>query len=60
MRVMYFGMTGDFSIAPLAALLGAGVDVCGVVLPGNRSADRPIEPLVPSTASQLPIVNPQL
>ena len=60
MRVMYFGMTGDFSIAPLAALLGAGVDVCGVVLPGNRSADRPIEPVLPRPASTRPPVNPSL
>jgi methionyl-tRNA formyltransferase len=33
-RVVYFGMRCDFSVAPLRALLAAGADVRAVVLPG--------------------------
>ena len=35
-RVLYFGMYGQLSYAPLAALIGAGVDVCAVVVPPSH------------------------
>ena len=34
-RVVYFGMTGLLSRIPLAKLLEAGVNVCGIVLPAS-------------------------
>jgi len=36
-RVLYFGMLGEFSRAPLTALLKAGIDVCGVIVPAART-----------------------
>ena len=35
MRVLYFGMLGILSRLPLAALLAADLDVCGLVLPAE-------------------------
>ena len=59
MRVLYFGMTGEFSIAPLAALLAASVEVSGVAVPADGSDRVPIAELKPGTRqSDLPIVNP--
>jgi len=60
MRVLYFGMPGEFSRAPLAALLEAGANVCGVVVPVD--ADRaPIARLKPDTSrSELPILGAYL
>ncbi len=63
LRVLYFGMTGEFSRAPLMALLDADMDVCGVVIPGTRSdsGSAPIREAAPEPRrSQLPIVDPYL
>ena len=38
MRVLFFGMLGEFSRVPLAALLDANVTVCGVIVPGENLA----------------------
>ncbi len=63
MRVFFFGMTGSFSRPPLEALLGAGVDVCAVIIPAPPNA-RPGGPALarvqPSQNSLLPILNPFL
>ncbi|HJW82754.1 MAG TPA: formyltransferase family protein [Anaerolineae bacterium] len=60
MRVLYFGMLGEFSRAPLAALLEAGAGVCGVVVAVD--ADRaPITRLEPDASrSELPILGAYL
>ncbi len=60
MRVLYLGMLGDFSRFPLAALLATGVDVCGVVVPGQKLADgSPIIPLPPQkSVTGLPLLTP--
>lgn len=63
MRVIYFGLAGLFSIAPLDALLAAGQDVCAVVLgaPDARLArdSAPIWRLeLKPAAASLPILNP--
>ncbi|MFQ5400661.1 MAG: methionyl-tRNA formyltransferase [Anaerolineae bacterium] len=48
MRVLYFGLTGEFSLIPMQALLASGTAVCGVVVPENATADaQPIVPLPP-------------
>ena len=58
MKVLYFGMMGDFSRIPLAHLLAAGVDVCGIVVAGQAdgSVIRPLTP--PQYRSDLPLLNP--
>ena len=60
MRVLYLGMLGEFSRLPLEKLLAAGVDVCGVVTSGEKSADGPpIRPLPPRTpVTSLPLLTP--
>jgi methionyl-tRNA formyltransferase len=35
--VLFLGMQGNFSYPPLRALLGAGIEVCAVVIPVERS-----------------------
>jgi methionyl-tRNA formyltransferase len=51
LRVLYLGMLGEFSRRPLAALLDAGVTVCGVIVPAaGDTADLTIEP-VPAPAT---------
>ncbi len=64
MRVLYLGMLGEFSIPPLAALLEAGIDVCGVVVPAARQAGTSGAPIakvaLEQPPSQLPVVNPFL
>ncbi|MEZ4594714.1 MAG: formyltransferase family protein [Chloroflexota bacterium] len=58
MRVLFFGMLGTLTRLPLAALLAADVELCGLVLPaaivppfelvGNgRSPHQPITPIRP-------------
>lgn len=50
---------GDFSIRPLLALLAAGIEVCGVVVPAVSVGSLPIRPLTPiPSPSDLPILNP--
>lgn len=58
MKVLYFGMLGDFSRIPLAHLLAAGVDVCGIVMAGQADGTviRPLTP--PQYRSDLPLLNP--
>lgn len=60
MRVLYFGLTGEFSLVPLLALLDAGIDVCGVIVPADRSGGAAIQPVAPDPKSDLPILNPYL
>src|SRR2546430_2782792 len=45
MRVLFFGMEGLFSRAPLAALLAAELEVCAVVVPRPPSVAGDGEPL---------------
>lgn len=60
MRVLYLGMLGEYSRLPLVKLLAAGVDVCGVVVPGEKSAGSPpIRPLpLQKPATSLPLLTP--
>ncbi len=59
-RVIYFGMRGIFSIAPLEGLVAAGVDVCAVVVPAMSPQAEPRprrrEPPAPYSAD-LPVIN---
>ena len=58
MRVLYFGMLAEFSRIPLAHLLAAGLEVCGVAVAGQAdgTAIRPLLP--PQYRSNLPLLNP--
>src|SRR5437016_536647 len=61
-RVLYFGMQGRFSYAPLHALLEAGIQVCAVVIPAEQGfeVDLPaIQKLEqqPFSRSMLPVLN---
>lgn len=50
LRVVFFGMEGLFSRAPLAALLAAGHEVCGVVVPrlaGVSGLGQPVRIIAP-------------
>jgi methionyl-tRNA formyltransferase len=61
-RVLFFGMRGVFSLAPLVALLDAGVDVRAVLLPGyvdqGEDGDPPVRRLRPrpTAGSTLPLL----
>jgi methionyl-tRNA formyltransferase len=60
LRVLYLGTPGEFSRAPLLALLAAGVAVCAVVIPAE-APDQPIARLEPGPSrSPLPIANPYM
>ena len=61
-RVLYLGTPGEFSRTPLLALLAAGVEVCGVVVPAERRpTPAPIAWLAPERPrSPLPIASPYL
>ena len=61
-RVLFLGMQGRFSYAPLLALLEAGIHVCAVVIPVEQgfevelpSIQKQEQPL--STRSMLPVLN---
>jgi methionyl-tRNA formyltransferase len=63
LRVVYFGMLGQFSIPPLLALLETGYQVSGVIVPSPDSRlARPspdLAELKPATVpTLLPVVNP--
>lgn len=62
LRVIFFGMTGPFSIPPLRALLATGMEVTAVIVPathpGREPLPRRLEP-PPPVPSGLPILNPQ-
>lgn len=50
LRVLYLGLPGEFSRLPLAVLLDAGVEVCGLVVSAvDDATDRTIEPVMPPT-----------
>ncbi len=38
-RILFFGMLGRFSYAPLCALLNSCIEVCAVVIPSKQSSD---------------------
>lgn len=56
LKVLFFGMTGTFSVPPLEALLQAGVDVCAVVVPAPGPV--PVVPVVPRAPNGLPVLTP--
>ena len=61
-RVLFFGMQGKFSYAPLSALLEAGIEVCAIIIPAEQSFEEelpPIQKLVqqPLSHSMLPVLN---
>src|SRR6185437_11431924 len=59
LRVLFFGMTGAFSIPPLEALLAAGVHVCGVVVPAAPGGPAWAQALAPEPPrSGLPLLTP--
>jgi methionyl-tRNA formyltransferase len=60
MRVLYLGMMGEFSRLPLTSLLAAGVNVCAVVVPGEKSAGGPPISLLPpqNPVTRLPLLTP--
>jgi len=63
-RVIFMGMTGNFSHPPLLALLESGVEVCAVVLPAvvkdaSQPAIRRIEPPAKARA-MLPVLSSSL
>ena len=60
MGVLYLGMMGEFSRLPLVRLLAAGVNVCGVVVPGEKSTGSPPIKLLPSQkpVTSLPLLTP--
>jgi methionyl-tRNA formyltransferase len=45
--ILFFGMHGPFSIAPLQALLAAQASIAAVILPAIRQQHTAIEPLAP-------------
>jgi methionyl-tRNA formyltransferase len=49
-RVLFFGMQGGFSYAPLRTLLEAGIQVCAVVIP----AEQGLEVALPAIQKQVP------
>ena len=62
-KIIFFGMTGNFSISPLETLLAAGVNVCAVIVPApaGKAAISPRQlKYRPPASSDLPLVNPQL
>jgi methionyl-tRNA formyltransferase len=63
LRVLFWGMSGQFSALVYDGLQNAGIDLCGLVVPGpNSSSDKPpIIRLDPDPLrSQLPISQPYL
>jgi methionyl-tRNA formyltransferase len=58
LRVLYVGTAGELSRGPLLALLAAGCDVCGVLVP-SEDLRVPLARLVPEPVrSALPLANP--
>ena len=67
LRLVFFGMLGDLSRIPLAALLDAGVNVVGVVVPASAlplPGHSPGASIIPVSAeterSQLPLLTPYM
>jgi methionyl-tRNA formyltransferase len=46
LSILYFGMFGELSRRPLAALLESGAHICGVIVPGTNDQPEPV-PLDP-------------
>jgi methionyl-tRNA formyltransferase len=60
MRIVYFGMTGLFSIAPLKQLIGTGMEIVAVVIPQyHRLAPVLVKPQPPGP-SDLPLLSSYL
>jgi len=62
-RIIFLGMLGAFSQAPLVALLEAGMDVRAVVVPADPATPPPALPVVrpappPVARSRLPVLRP--
>lgn len=63
LRVLFLGLGSPFSLAPLRALLHAGITVVAVLMPDRQRAARAGEallPLQPAPPSLIPLVNPYL
>ncbi|MCB0208272.1 MAG: methionyl-tRNA formyltransferase [Anaerolineae bacterium] len=63
LRVLFFGMTGHFSIPPLERLLDLEVDLVGVIVPAVHpaAADYPQRVMPPQPlTTDLPLVDPYL
>src|SRR5947209_19305911 len=63
-RVLFFGMQGTFSYAPLYALLEAGIQVCAVIIPSEQVFELKLpaiqkheQPSISRSSSMLPILN---
>jgi methionyl-tRNA formyltransferase len=61
-RVLFLGMQGRFSYAPLRALLDAGIQVCAVVMPAEQDYDVEISAIqrheqLSSSRPKLPVLN---
>ena len=61
-RVLFLGMQGKFSYAPLRALLEAGIQVCAVVMPAEQDYDVEIPAIqrheqLSSSRPMLPVLN---
>lgn len=64
LRILYFGMLGQLSARPLAALLAAGQNVVGVILPAGSlpafqpQSDEPITAVFPTGPDNvIPVIN---
>lgn len=61
-RVLFLGMQGRFSYAPLHALLESGIQVCAVIIPAEQSFKGDLTAIqkqeqLPSSRSNLPVLN---
>jgi methionyl-tRNA formyltransferase len=61
-RVLFLGMQGRFSYAPLQALLEAGIEVCAVVIPAEQDYHLEMSAIqkqeqFPVSRSMLPVLN---
>jgi methionyl-tRNA formyltransferase len=61
-RVLFLGMQGRFSYAPLHALLEAGIQVCAVVIPAEQGLQVELPAIQkqeqqPVSHSMLPVLN---
>jgi methionyl-tRNA formyltransferase len=52
--ILFFGMQGPFSAAPLAALLAGGAEIAAVLIPAGRQQKGEIERVVPRPAPPQP------
>ncbi len=60
MRLLFFGMTGQFSIPPLLRLLNSGVPVTAIIVPAPRGSSAPLPRQLPKptmlSADYLPLL----